>query len=73
MSEILFEQYIMALNWETYDIEVINDDAIKRDQIFFDLMQRTSNRMDGLYIRERFILIDTIIKYQLRNQSAANI
>ena len=63
MSEIFFEQYIMALNWETYDIEVINDDAIKRDQIFFDLMQRTSNRMDGLYIRERFILIYTIIKY----------
>ena len=29
--ELLFEQYRMALNWDKYDIEVQNDDAIKRN------------------------------------------
>ena len=29
----------MDLNWEKYDIEVKNDDAIKRNRIFFDFMQ----------------------------------
>ena len=37
-SELLFKQYKMSLNWEKYDIEVRNDDAIKRDQILFDFM-----------------------------------
>ena len=42
-NELIFEQYIMSLNWDKYDIEVQNDDAIKRNQIFFDFMQRTFN------------------------------
>ena len=37
-KELLFEQYRMALKWDKYDIEVQNDDAIKRNQIFFDFM-----------------------------------
>ena len=37
-SEVLFEQYRMSLNRDKYDIEVRNDDAIKRDQIFFGFM-----------------------------------
>ena len=40
----------MAVNWDKYDIEVQNDDAIKRNQILFDFMQRTFNCMDGLYM-----------------------
>ena len=63
----------MSLIWYKYDIEVQNYDAIKRNQILFDFMQRTFNSMDGLYIHERFLLIDTIIKYQSRKQSAAKI
>ena len=63
----------MALNRDTYDIEVQNNDAIKRNQIFFDFMQRTFNRLDGLYLRERFLLIDVIMKDQLRKQNAAEI
>ena len=51
-SELLFEQYIMDLNWDKYDIEVQNDDAIKRNRIFFDFMQRTFNRLDGLHLYE---------------------
>ena len=33
-SELLFEQYIMALNRENYYIEVQDDDAIKCNTIF---------------------------------------
>ena len=51
----------MALKWVKYDIEVQNDDAIKRNQILFDFMQRMFNRMDRLYLHEEIILIDTII------------
>ena len=48
-SKVLFEQYIMALNWDKCDIEVRNDDAIKRNQILFDFIQQTFNSLDGLY------------------------
>ena len=51
-SEVLSEQYIMALNQEKYDIEVRNVDAIKRKQISFHLMQWTFNHLDGLYMHE---------------------
>ena len=63
----------MALNRDNSDIEVRNDDAIKSNRIFFDFMQQTFNCLDGLYLRDRCIFIDTIIKYQLRKQSAAEI
>ena len=43
----------MALKTEEYDIEVQNDDAINFNQTFFDLMQQTLNRLNGLYLRER--------------------
>ena len=30
-SELLFEKYRMIINWDKYNIEVLNDDAIKRN------------------------------------------
>ena len=72
-NELLFEQYRMALNWVKYDIEIRNDDTIKRNQILFDFIQHTFNRLDGLYLHERCLLIDTIKEDQLRKQSAAEI
>ena len=72
-SELLFEKYKMAPNLEKYDIEVQNDDTIKRNWAFFDFVQRTFNRLDGLYLREICLLIDKIMKDQLRKQSAAEI
>ena len=63
----------MDLNWYKYDIEVRNDYAINCNQIFFDFMQRPFNRLDGLYLSEICLLIDTIMKYQSRKQSAAEI
>ena len=63
----------MALNRDKYDIEVRDDYEIKRNQIFFVFMQGTFSCMDGLYIHEECVLIDTIKKYQFRKQSAADI
>ena len=60
--ELLFEQYRMALKRDKYDIEVQNDDAIKRNQIFFDFMQRTLNRLYGLYLHEDVFYIYNNIK-----------
>ena len=71
--EVLFEQYIMALNRDKYDNEVQNYDAIKRNRIFFDFMPRTFNRIYGLYLRERCLLIYAVMKDQLRKQSSAEI
>ena len=53
--ELLFEQYIMALKQDKYEIEVPNDDAIKRNQIFFDFMQRTLICLDILYLHEKYL------------------
>ena len=72
-SELLFEQYRMALNWEKYDIEFLNDDAIKHNQILFDFMQRILNSLYGLYLYEKCPLIDTIMKDQLRKQSSVEV
>ena len=53
--KILFEKYRIALKWNKYDIEVQNDDAIKRNQIFFNFMQRTFNRLYGSYLHGKCI------------------
>ena len=63
----------MALNQDKYDIEVRDIDAIKRNQIFFDSMQRTFSCLYGLYIDEEYLLIDIIKKYQYRKQSATEV
>ena len=63
----------MTLNQDKYDIEVRNDDTMKCNQIFFDFMQRTFNCLDGLYLREICLLIDTTMKDQFMKQSAAEI
>ena len=62
----------MALNRDKYDIEVRNYDTIKHNQIFFDFMRQTFNFLDGLYLCERCLLIDIIVKYQLRKQIDGN-
>ena len=63
----------MALKQDKYDIEIQKDDAIKRDQIFFDFMVRMSNHLNQLYEKEKSLLIHTILKYQLRNESAKEV
>ena len=72
-SEVLLEQYIMAINQDKYDIEVRNYYVINLKQIFFDFMLRMFNCLGGLCIHEKCILIDTIKWYKLRNQSGLKI
>ena len=69
--ELIFEQYRMTLKMDKYDIEVQNDDAIKSNRILFDFRQQMFNPLDGLYLYEKFLLIDTIIENQSRKQSTA--
>ena len=54
-------------------IEIQKDDAIKRKRIFFDFMLRMFNHLNELYVKEKFLLIDTILKYQSRNESAKEV
>ena len=54
-NQLIFEQYIMSLNQYKYYIEVRNYDEIKRKRLLFDFMQRTVNRLNGLYLNEIFI------------------
>ena len=72
-SEQIFEQYIMDLYWDKYNIEIQDDNTIKRNRIFFDFMQQTFNSLDGLYIHENFLLIDAIKEDKLRNNIAEEI
>ena len=52
-SELLFEKYRMALKRDKYAIEIQKDDAIKRNQIFFDFMLRLFNILNELYAKEK--------------------
>ena len=52
--ELLFEQYIIDLKRDKYDIEVHNGDAIKRNPILFDFMQQTFNSLNGLYLHGKY-------------------
>ena len=41
----------MALKWEKDAIEIQKDDAIKRNQIFFDFMIRMFYHLNQLYVK----------------------
>ena len=59
---MLVEKYRMALNRDKYENEVWNDYAINLNRILFDVIQRTCSFLDGLYMDEKCLLIDTIKK-----------
>ena len=69
-NEVLFEKYIMALKRDKDAIAIQKDDAIKRNRLFFDFMLRMFNNLNQLYEKEKSLLIDTILKYQSRKESA---
>ena len=60
----------MALKRDKDAIEIQKDDAIKRNQIFFDFMLRMFNNINQLYEKEKSLLIYTILTYQSRKESA---
>ena len=69
-TELLFEQYIISLKRDKDAIDIEEEDEIKRNRFFFDFMLRTFNHIYQLYETEKSLLIDTIIKYYLRKESA---
>ena len=54
-------------------LRIQKDDAIKRNRIFFDFMLRMFNHLNQFYEKEKSLLVDTILKYQLRNESAKEV
>ena len=52
-NEVLFEQYIISLKREKYAIEFDGEDAINRNQIFFDFMLRMFDHLNQLYEMEK--------------------
>ena len=71
-NEVLFEQYIIALKRDKDTIDIEGEDEIKRNRIFFDFMIRMFDHLNQLYEKEKSILIDTILKYNLRKESVDN-
>ena len=69
-NEVLFEKYIMDLKREKDAIDIQGDDTIKRNRLFFDFMLRMFNNLNQLYEKEKSLLIDTILKYHSRKESA---
>ena len=69
-NEVLFEKYRIALKRDEYAIDIEGEDEIKRNWLFFDFMLRMLDRLNQLYETEKSLLIDTILKYHLRNESA---
>ena len=69
-NEVLFEKYRMALKRDKDAIEIQGDDAIKRNRLFFEFMLIMFNHLNQLYEKEKSLLIDTILKYQSRKESA---
>ena len=66
----MFEQYRIAIKRNKDAIDMEGEDEIKRNRLFFDFMLRMFNHLNQLYGKERSLLIDTILKYHLRKESA---
>ena len=62
-NEVLFEQYIIALERDKDAIDIEGEDKIKRNRLFFDFMIRMFDHLNQLYEKEKSLLIDKILKY----------
>ena len=60
----------MAFKQDKDAIEIQKDDAIKRNQLFFDFMLRMFNNLNQLCKEKNSLLIYTILTYQSRKESA---
>ena len=69
-SEVFFKKYRMAIKRDKDAIKIQEDDAIKRNRIFFDFMLIMFNHLNQLYKKEKSLLIYKILKYQSRKERA---
>ena len=63
-------QYRIAIKRDKDAIDIEGEDEIKRNRLFFYFMLRMFNHLNQLYEKEKSLLIDTILKYHLRKESA---
>ena len=56
-NEVLFEKYRVALKREKYAIDIEGEDAINRNQLFFDFMLRIFDHINQLYEMEKVFLL----------------
>ena len=69
-NEVLFEKYRISLKWDNDVIDIDEDDAINSNRLVLDFMLRMFDHINQLYEKEKSVLIDTILKYHLRKESA---
>ena len=69
-NEFLFEKYRIALKRDKYAVDIDGNDAIDSQQLVFDFMLRMFYHLNQLYEMEKSLLIDAILKYHLRKESA---
>ena len=69
-NEVLFEQYRISLKRDKDAIDIEGEDEIKRKRLFFDFMPRMFDHLNQLCEMEESLLIDKILKYHLRKESA---
>ena len=63
----------MDLKRDKDAIEFQKNGTINRNRIFFDFVLRMFNHLTQLYVNEKMILIDTILKYQSKDKSAKEV
>ena len=68
-DELLFEKYRIALKRDKDAIHIDGEDAINSNRSFFNLMLRIFDHLNQLYEMKKNLLIDSILKYHLRNES----
>ena len=56
-NEVLFEIYIIAIKQDKDAIDIEGDDAINRNRIYFDSMQRMFVHLNQLYEMEKVFLL----------------
>ena len=69
-NEVLFEKYRIAFKRDKDAIGIEREDEIKRNRLFFNFMLIMFDHINQLNEKEKSLLIDTILKYHLRKESA---
>jgi hypothetical protein len=68
-SQILFEQYRVALNRDTWDISRLNDEEpIRRATMFHDFLSRMFQNLSTYYFEDKVIVMAVIADEDLRQQ-----
>jgi hypothetical protein len=67
-SQTLFEQYRVALNRDTWEINQTNEDPIKRATIFHNFLIRMFSHLTTYFLNDKDIVMAVILEEQEREQ-----